>query len=433
MNRRLPHRPAPPAPEHLLRSGRATRRIVMAGLGGIAAMFVGATVGLPLLSSFSEAPRRQRFDNHRVIPPLLRARMDLRPPHGRRADGRGTPPAELAAEEALLMLTRAEMRDWTALLDSPAPREIIELRAYFADDIWLSATQSIAVVEPGGARDARLLAAQGGTVWVWAEQLVAAGPGPMGQTADQAELMRRNPDLDLEGPGLLGRLRLGEALILDGNPSGQDGWAFDPATRIATRRSAPRGQPLPPLYTPGMTGPAVAREGRIGSLWFGLVPEDMTITGPVSAQDSSGAFLPPLPAAGPVRLWRGRLRNAPRGDSARHADADVLDAPEPVPGADPLPTGGLLMAGPGQLLLLADPPSILLAQVGRVSGMQEWVRRLRVDGTPLWHIALPTTEEIQAALVEPGRLWLLARPRGLSQDLHAIALTDGRVVRTRHI
>lgn len=405
----------------------------MAGLGGIAAALVGVTVGLPLLSSFSEAPRRQRFDNHRVIPPLLRARMDLRPPHSRRADGRGTPPGDLAAEEALLVLTRAEMRDWTALLDSPPSSEMIELRAYFADDIWLSATETVAVVDPGGAQDARLIAAQGGTVWVWADQLVAAGPGSMGQTADQAQLTRLNPGLDLDTSRLLGRLRLGEALILDGTPAGQDGWAFDPATRVATRRAESRNGSLPPLFAPGMDGPAVAREGRIGTTWYGLLPENMTITGAVSAQDRSGAFLPPMPATSSVRLWRGRVRNAPHSAGAQPAGSEVLDEAGPVPGVDPLPAGGLLMAGPGRLLELPDPPSILLAQIGRVSGMPEWVRRLRLDGTLQWEVALPTTEEIQTALVEPGRIWLVANPRGSSQDLHAIALADGRIIRTRHI
>lgn len=108
----------------------------------------------------------------------------------------------------------------------------------------------------------------------------------------------------------------------------------------------------------------------------------------------------------------------------------MLDAAEPLPGLDLLPAGGLVMAGPGRLLELTDPPSILLAQL---DGMREWVRRLRLDGTTQWQAALPTTDEIQSVLVEPGRLWLLTRPHGMSQDLHAVALADGRIIRTRHI
>jgi hypothetical protein len=112
---------------------------------------------------------------------------------------------------------------------------------------------------------------------------------------------------------------------------------------------------------------------------------------------------------------------------------DVLEEAAEVPGLDPLPAGGLLMDGPGRLLAPSDPPSILLAQVGPDGGMREWVRRLRLDGTTLWQTPLPTTEAITAAMVEPKRLWLLASPRDLGQDLHAIALADGRIIRTRHI
>lgn len=406
------------------------RRIVLVGMGGIGAALAGLTVGIPFLFPDAEPP--PRFSNHRALPPLLRARMELREPQNRDARERGTPPGELAAEEALLVLVRAEMRPLGAPSGSPAPREMLQLWAYLADDIWYSDWKPVAIVEPGGAPDARLIAAQGGTVWVWADQLVAAAPGPFARGADVSELLRLNPGLGLDRPGLHGRLSLGEALILDGSPSGRDGFAFDPATRIATPRAGPRDGPLPPLYAPGMAGPAIAREGRVGATWFGLLPEAMTITGAVAAQDAGGTFLPPVATPGPARLWRGRLRNPAPGGGAQPTGPAVLDAAEPVPGLDPLPAGGLVMAGPGQVLELTDPPSILLAQVGEVGGMREWVRRLRLDGTPLWEAALPTTNEIQSALVEPGRLWLLTRPRDLSQDLHAIALGDGRIIRTRH-
>jgi hypothetical protein len=304
---------------------------------------------------------------------------------------------------------------------------MLEVTSYLADDIWRAAQVRVAVVPVGGAPDARLIAAQGNTAWVWADQLVAAGPGFMGKTMDQAELIRLNPELALDRPGLARRLSLAEALILDGTASGRGGFAFDPATRIAHRRTDPRATPLPPLFpAPAFAGPAMAREGRVGAAWFGLLPAEMAITGAVAAQDARGRFLPPMPEDGPVRLWRGRVREA-------GGAGDVLDAAEPVPGMEPLPAGGLLVEGPGQLLGPGDPRSILLAQVGRLGATPELVRRLRLDGTTLWEAALPTAERIDFAMVEPGRLWLLASPRGMSQDLHAIALEDGRIIRTRHV
>ncbi|WP_372617517.1 hypothetical protein [Falsiroseomonas sp.] len=398
---------------------------MIGGIGAIGALLAGLTVGIPAL--FPEAERKQRFDNRRIIPPLLRARMELRQPAGREADPRGTLPGDLGAEEALLVLSRVEMRDWDVPLETPAQREMLEVTSYLADDIWRAAQVRVAVVPTGGAPDARLIAAQGDTAWVWADQLVAAGPGWMGRTMDQAELMRLNPDLGLDRPGLRGRLSLAEALIVDGASSGRGGFAFDPDARIAAPRGAPRAEPWPPLYpAPAFAGPALAREGRIGAAWFGLLPAEMAITGAVGVQDEGGAFLPPMPQAGPSRLWRGRVRDAEGGGG-------VLEVAEPVPGVAPVPAGGLLVAGPGRLLGLEDPPSILLAQVGQVSGMDEWVRRLRLDGTTLWETPLPTAEHIAFAMVEPGRLWLVATPDRMSQDLHAIALADGRIIRTRHV
>jgi len=91
------------------------------------------------------------------------------------------------------------------------------------------------------------------------------------------------------------------------------------------------------------------------------------------------------------------------------------------------------MAGPGLLLGLPDPASILLARVGRGILMGEWLRRLRLDGTTLWETPLPTTQTIATAFTEPGRLWVLATPYGTSDDLHAIAPADGRIIRTRHL
>lgn len=423
--------PKPPSRESLAKSDKTGRRLVIGGIGGIAAALAGLTVGIPLL--FPDAQKKQRFDNRRVIPPLLRARMELRPLSAREVRQRGTPPGELPEEEVLLVLTRAEMRDWDAPGDSPAPRESLEVTAYLADDIWYAAQVRVAAVAPGGAPDARLIAAQGGTAWVWADQLVAAGPGWMGRTMDQAELVRLNPDLGLDRPGLRGRLGLAEALILDGTASGRGGFAFDPATRIAAPRGAPRAAPWPPLYlAPAFAGPAIAREGRIGASWFGLLPAEMAITGAVPAQDAGGTFLPPMPEAGPARLWRGRLRGA-AGEAPAPAATDLLEAAEPVPGIAPIAGGGLVMAGRGRLLGLGDPPSILLAEIGPASGLGERVRRLRLDGTPVWDLALPTTHEIRAALVEPGRLWLLGSAHGMSESLHAIALADGRLIRTRHL
>lgn len=429
MTRRLPEPPRAPTHEEMRLAARKGRRLVLAGLGGIAALLGGLAVGIPLM--FPDAQPPPRFSNRRVIPPLLRARMSLRQPYGREADRRGTPPGDLPAEEALFALLRADMRFLGAPEDGPPPYEMLQLWAYLADDVWYSDWTRVAVVEPGGAPDARLIAAQGETVWAWAGQLVAVGPASFGKTADQAELIRLNPDLGLDRPGLARRLGLAEALILDPGPSGREGWAFDPATRIAARRDAPRSAPLPPLYAaPAFTGPVLAREGRIGTTWFGLLPAEMAITGPLAAQDATGAFLPPMPQDTPARLWRARLRAAP---DAPPAATDVLEAAEPVPGLEPLPAGGLLLAGPHRLLALADPPSILLAQVGPVPAMPEWVRRLGLDGTTLWETPLPTAETIQAAFTEPGRLWLLATPRGLSSDLHAIAPADGRLIRTRHL
>jgi hypothetical protein len=414
----------PPTREEMAASHRSGRRLVIGGIGAIGALLAGLVVGIPAL--FPDAQPKQRFDNRRIIPPLLRARMQLREPQGSDARQRGTPPGDLAAEEALLVLSRVETRDWNVPVETPALREMLEVTSYLADDIWRAAQVRVAVVPTSGAPDARLIAAQGGTAWVWADQLVAAGPGWMGSTMDQAELARLNPELGLDRPGLRGRLSLAEALILDGTASGRGGFAFDPATRIAHRRTEPRATPLPPLFrAPAFAGPAMAREGRIGAAWFGLLPAEMAITGAVGAQEGGGAFLPPMPQDGPLRLWRGQVREA--------GGAAVLEAAEPVPGPEPLLAGGLLMAGPGRLLGPEDPPSILLAQVGPVIGMAEWVRRLRLDGTTLWETALPTAERIDFAMVEPGRLWLLASPRGMSQDLHALALVDGRIIRTRHV
>lgn len=420
-----PPRPKPPSPEDLHRANRGMRRVVVLGMGGIGAALAGLTVGLPIIFAGAEPP--QRFSNHRVVPPLLRAPLDPRAPGSREARQRGTPPGDLAANEALLVLVRAEMRDKGAPQESPAPREMLQLWTYAADDIWFSHWTRVAVVAPGGAPDARLIAAQGGTVWIWADGLVAAAPGSFDRGADAAELARLNPGLGLDRPGLRARLNLAEALILDGSPANRDGWAFDPATRIAAPRAEPRAAPLPPIFTPGLEGPALAREGLAGDTWFGLLPVGMTIPGAVAAQ-AGGGFLPPT-GPGPARLWRGRLRGAAQQPGA---PPKVLDAAEPVPGLDPLPAGGLLMAGPGRPLELAGPPSILLARVGRLGGTGEWVRRLRLDGTPLWNAELPTAEEIASVLVEPGRLWLLTRPRGMMESLHAIAPTDGRIVRTRH-
>ena len=430
MTRRQSPAPSPPTHEDMRKAARRDRRLILAGFGGIAAILGGLAVGIPLL--FPDAQPPPRFSNHRIVPPLLRARMALRQPYGREADRRGTPPGDFPPEEALFALVRADMHFLGASQDGPPPFEMLQLWAYLADDVWYSTWKRVAVVEPGGAPDARLIAAQGETVWAWADQLVAVGPAPFGREADQAELARLNPDLGLDRPGLARRLGLAEALILDPGPAGRDGWAFDPATRIASPRGAPRGAPLPPVFPPtGFTGPALAREGRLGATWFGLLPEGMAITGAVAAQDASGAFLPPTPQDMPARLWRGRIRAAT--PDAPPAATDVLDAAEPVPGVEPLRAGGLLLSGPHRLLSLPDPPSILLAQAGAVPTMPEWVRRLRLDGTTLWQADLPTTEQIGWALAEPGRLWLLATPRGLSSDLHAIAPGDGRIIRTRHL
>jgi hypothetical protein len=432
MSRSSRQGPKPPSRESLAKQDRTGRRLVIGGIGAIGAALVGLTAGIPLL--FPDAQKKQRLDNRRIVLPLLRARMELRPLSSREARQRGTPPGELPEEEVLLVLNRAEMRDWDAPDDSPARRESLEIRAYLADDIWYAQQVQVAVVEPGGAPGARLIAAQGGTAWVWADQLIAAGPGWMGRTMDQAELLRLNPDLGLDRPGLGGRLGLAEALILDAGASGRGGFAFDPATRIAAPRGAPRAAPWPPLYTaPAFAGPAIAREGRIGATWFGLLPAEAAITGAVSAQDAAGAFLPLLPEAGPARLWRGRLRGIAAGEAPAPAATDVLEAAEPVPGVAPIVAGGLVMAGRGRLLGLADPPSILLAEIGEVGGLGEKLRRLRLDGTPVWDLALPTTHDIRTALVEPGRLWLLASPRGMFETLYAIALADGRLIRTRHL
>ena len=410
----------PPTHAEMEASARTERRLVLGGIGAIGATLAGLAVGIPLM--FPDAGPKQRLDNRRTIPPLLRARMELREPRGREADGRGPLPGDLAPEEALLVLSRAEMRDWNLTTDTPAPREALEVTAYIADDIWRATTVRLAVVAPGGAPDARLIAAQGGTVWAWAGQLVAAGPGWMGRTLDQAELARLNPDLGLDRPGLRARLGLAEALVLDAGPTGRDGLAFDPETRLAAPRTAPRAAPWPPLYpAPGFAGPALAREGRIGTTWFGLAPAGLAIPAAVAPQALGGAFLPPMPDAGPLRLWRGRVREA----------GEMLEAAAPVPGLDPIPAGGLLMAGPGRLMELADPSSVLLAQVGEVPGMSEWLRRLWLDGTTMWETVLPTTGTIAAALAEPARIWLLATPRGMSEWLHAIAPADGRLARSR--
>jgi hypothetical protein len=416
-------RMAPPTHAAAAAAHRSGRRLVIGGIGAIGALLAGLVVGIPAL--FPEAQPKQRFDNRRIIPPLLRARMQLREPQGSDARQRGTPPGDLGADEALLVLSRVEMRDWNVPTETPAEREMLEVTAYLADDIWRAAQVRVAVVPTGGAPDSRLIAAQGNTAWVWADQLVAAGPGFMGKTADQAELIRLNPELGLDRPGLARRLSLAEALVLDGTASGRGGFAFDPETRIAHRRADPRATPLPPLFpAPAFAGPALAREGRVGATWFGLLPAGMAITGAVGAQGVGGAFLPPMPQPGPMRLWRGRVRD---GAGA----AEVLEAAEPVAGIEALPAGGLLAAGPGRLLAPADPPSILLAQVGELGAASEWVRRLRLDGTPLWEAALPTSERVDFAMVEPGRLWLLTTPLGMSQSIHAIALADGRIIRTR--
>ncbi|PWS33997.1 hypothetical protein DFH01_27050 [Falsiroseomonas bella] len=415
----------PPTHAEAAAAHRSGRRLVIGGIGAIGALLAGLVVGIPAL--FPDAQPKQRFDNRRIIPPLLRARMELRRPGGREADQRGTLPGDLDEQEALLVLSRVEMRDWNLSVETPAQREMLEVTSYLADDIWRAAQVRVAVVPVGGAPDARLIAAQGNTAWVWADQLVAAGPGFMGKTLDQAELARLNPELDLDRPGLRGRLSLAEALVLDGTASGRGGFAFDPATRIAHRRSDPRDAPLPPLFrAAAFAGPALAREGRVGATWFGLLPAEMAISGAVAAQDAGGAFLPPMPEPGPMRLWRGRVRD---GGGA----ADVLEVAEPVAGVAPLPAGGLLVEAPGRLLAPADPPSILLAQIGAVGGMEEWVRRIRPDGTTLWEATLPTAEHIAFAMTEPGRLWLLATPDRLSQTLHAIALADGRILRSRPV
>lgn len=430
MTRRLPPAP-PPAPERLRAAARRSRRLVLAGLGGAAALVGGLAVGIPLL--FPEAQPPPRFSNHRILPPLLRGRMELRQPRGREADRRGTPPGDLPPEEALFVLLRAEMRPLGAPEDAPAPFEMLQLWSLFADDAWPAEWHRVAVVEPGGASQARLIAAQGRTVWVWADQLVAVGPGPFGRTADQAELARLNPDLGLDRPDLPGRLGLAEALILDPGPSGREGSALDPATRIAARRGAPRGEPWPPLFAAAASaGPVLAREGRIGTAWFGLLPEGMGIAAPVPARDAAGAFLPPMPGVAAGRLWRGRVGGAAAPDAPPSA-ADVLETAEPVPGLEAVPAGGLVMSAPGRLLALADPPSFLLAQVGRQGGLQECLVRLRPDGSPVWTLDLPTTEAIGWAAVEPARLWLLGMPAGGSAALHAIAPGAGRIIRTRHI
>ncbi|WP_237217303.1 hypothetical protein, partial [Falsiroseomonas oryziterrae] len=271
MTRPPPPPPRPPTHEEMRIAARRDRRILLAGFGGIAATLGGLAVGIPLL--FPDAQPPARFSNYRVVPPLLRARLELRQPYGREADRRGTPPGDLPAEEALFALVRADMRFLGAPEDGPPPFEMLELRPYIADDIWPAGSRRIAVVEPGGAPDARLIAAQGDTVWVWADQLVAAGPGWMGRTMDQAELQRLNPELGLDRPGLRDRLGLAEALVLDASPTGR-GWAFDPATRIARPRDEPRTAPWPPLR-PALApeGPVTAPEGRLGDLWFGLLPE----------------------------------------------------------------------------------------------------------------------------------------------------------------
>ncbi|WP_137177565.1 hypothetical protein [Roseomonas sp. AR75] len=415
----------PPTHAEAAAAYRSGRRLVIGGIAGIGALLAGLVVGIPAL--FPDAQPKQRFDNRRIIPPLLRARMELRRPGGREADQRGTLPGDLDEQEALLVLSRVEMRDWNLSLETPAQREMLEVTSYLADDIWRAAQVRVAVVPTGGAPDARLIAAQGNTAWVWADQLVAAGPGFMGRTADQAELIRLNPELGLDRPGLARRLSLAEALVLDGTASGRGGFAFDPATRIAQRRTEPRATPLPPLFpAPAFAGPALAREGRVGTGWFGLLPAAIAITAAVGAQDAGGAFLPPTPEPGPMRLWRGRVREA-GGTGA------VLEAAEPVPGVAPLPAGGLIVDAPGRLLAPGDPPSILLAQVGPLGATPEWVRRLRLDGTTLWETALPTAEHIAFAMAEPGRLWLLATPDRLSQTLYAIALADGRIIRSRPV
>ncbi|WP_237217855.1 hypothetical protein, partial [Falsiroseomonas oryziterrae] len=198
-------------------------------------------------------------------------------------------------------------------------------------------------------------------------------------------------------------------------------------------RDEPRTAPWPPLR-PALApeGPVTAPEGRLGDLWFGLLPERMTIPGAVRAQDAGGGFLPRVAEPGPLRLWRGRVRAA-AGDPARPGATDLLEAAEPVPDVAPIPFGGLLMAGPGQLFSLADPPSILLAQLDPTGAREERLRRLRPDGAPVWDIALPTSETIAWVSAEPGRLWFLATPRRSFAALHAIALADGRIIRTRHI
>lgn len=426
-----PPRAPPPPPQRQPLIDKTARRLLIGGFGGIAALLVGMAVGIPLL--FPDAVRTQRRGPVRLASPLLRARTSPIITMGRQGNRRASPPGDLGPEDGLFVLTRQTEQDFDDPPDAPAPRERLSLQWYLADDLWETESRALAVLAPGGAPGATLLAAQGGTVWVWMEGLLAFRAESIPRIGRPEDLVRLNPDLGLDRPGLRARLSLAEALVLDGSAQDRAGWAFDPATWTAYRRSEPRAEPLPPPQRPA-EGAGRAMEGRIGATWFGLLPPDMTIAGPVSARDASGAFLPPQPDDGPLRLWRGRVRataaDAPAGE------ADVLEGAAPVLGLEPVLEAGLLTAGPGRLLTVADPESVLLARRRQPLLSARFLTRLRLDGGVLWESEIPFADDILSALAEPARLFVLAaRDSGRDQSyaIHALAPFDGRVVRSRPI
>lgn len=426
-----PPRAPPPPPERQPLIDKTGRRLLIGGFGGIAALLAGMAVGIPLL--FPDALPRQRRGPARVVSPLLRARTSPIITMGVQGNRRAPPPGDLGPEEGLFVLTRQTEQNFDDPPDAPAPRERLSLRWFLADDLWETGSRSLAILAPGGAPGATLLAAQGGTVWIWMDGLVAFRAESISRIGGLEDLVRLNPDLGLDRPGLRGRLALAEGLVLDGSAQDRAGWAFDPVNWTAFRRTEPRAEPLPPLQRPA-EGAGRAMEGRIGTTWFGLLPPEMAIAGAVSARDASGAFLPPQPDDGPLLLWRGRVRAA--AADAPPAATDVLEGAAPVPGLDPVFEAGLLTAGPGRLLAVAEPESVLLARRAQPPLSARFLTRLRLDGGVLWESEIPFAEDILSALSESARLFVLAARdsgRDRSYAIHALAPGDGRVVRSRNI
>jgi hypothetical protein len=425
----MPQPPPSTAPQRQPLLDRTARRVVLGGIGGIGVALVGLAVGIPLL--FPDAPTRQRLGPPRIVPPMLRARMAHAVPRDRVGNRRGPPPGDLPDEEALVVLTRRAQRDYHEPDEAPAPREVIAVQSFTADDFWWGAERWLAVVKPGDAPEATLIAAQGTTAWAWTDQLFAAGLQLGGGVADQAELARRSPGLGLDRDGLRARLAVGEALLLDGTPADTLGSAFDPATLVALPRTGPRNLAAPPPVQ-AMIGahPAMATAGRTGALWFGLLPEGAGPPGPFAAGSVLGGAGPGrAPDAPPLRLWRGRLP-----PSAQPHGALVPDGAEPVPGLAPMARAGLLMAEPGLLLAPDAPPSVLLAEAIGPDRLR--LRRIRSDGATLWATDLDFTAAILAATPDHGRLLLLTA-RGVhgrdAQSLASISLVDGRLIRRRFL